>query len=171
MRNTRLAYPPRSRIERPLMCRGIKQAGIGGENVLCSVAMMDIEIHHGNALKTMHGARMKCSDRDIVEHAEPHRLRRRGVMPGRAHSTKRVLHFARHDHVDGEYDPAGSAKGRITSSRRCESVGIETHESGFRYRSENVTDVGLRMCASERFEAGFRRFPADQPRKFGSVED
>ena len=27
------------------------------------------------------------------------------------------------------------------------------------------------MCASERFEAGFRRFPADQPGKFGSVED
>src|SRR2546421_10640891 len=137
MRNSRLAYPPRARIERPLVCRGIKQGSIGSENVLRTVAMMDIEIDHGNALEAMHGARMKRSGSDIVEQAESHRLCRRGVMPGRAHSTKRVLHFARHDHVDGEYDRAGSAKCRITGSRRRESVGSQADKSGFGDRPEN----------------------------------
>ena len=132
--------------------------------------MMDVEIDHRNALETVHGARMKRSGSDIVEQAESHRLRRCGVMPGRAHSTKRILHFARHDHIDTEHDRPGSAKRRITGSRRCERVGIQARKSGFGNRPENVTDVSLRMCASQRFQTGFRRFPADQSGKFGRVE-
>ena len=54
------------------MRRGVKQLAIGRENLLRAVAVVDIEIHHRDALQPMNGPRVKRADRHVVEQAKAH---------------------------------------------------------------------------------------------------
>lgn len=56
--------------------------------LLCTVALVDIEIDDGDFLQAVFPQRMCRTYGDIVEQAEPHRSIRLGVVAGRPHAAK-----------------------------------------------------------------------------------
>ena len=79
-------------VERILVSGDVEHGRIVVEGVLRSVAVVDIEIDDSNAVEAVRAAGQRSGDRDAVEDAEAHRLRRLGMMPRRADKAERGLH-------------------------------------------------------------------------------
>ena len=69
----RLAGRAGAGIERHLVGRAIEHGRVGPEDRLRAVAVMDVEIHDGDAVGAMRGLGVAGGDGDIVEEAEAHR--------------------------------------------------------------------------------------------------
>ena len=83
------------------MGRGIEQVAVRLERGLGAVAVMDIEIHHGDAAEPVFLAGIKRTDGDVVEQAEAHGPARLGMMARRSHRAEGVVDLAGHDRIDG----------------------------------------------------------------------
>src|SRR3546814_17561737 len=77
-----------ARIERALVGRGVEQVGIVPEGRLGAVAVMHVEVHHGDAAQAVRLTCMQGTDRDVVEQAEPHGAVRLGMVAGRPHGAE-----------------------------------------------------------------------------------
>jgi len=145
-----------ARVVRPLMGRGVKQAGVALEHVLGAVAVMDVEVDHRDPLKPMDGAGVKRADGDVVEQAEAHRPRGLGVVAGRADGAKGVGGLARGHRIDRGADRACRAQRRFARARRERRVGIEVHTPGCRNARQHHFDISGRVRALERLACGLR---------------
>ena len=65
------------------MERDEEDAVVVAEDRLRAVAVMDVEVDDRDALEPEPGLRGARGDRDVVEHAEPHRAPGEGVVTGR----------------------------------------------------------------------------------------
>ena len=112
---TTLLAMPRSRaeagagIERILMRRGVEQIGIGLDDGLRALAVMDVEIDDGHALDAVFRLGMPCPHRDVVEKAEAAGNAGRGMMAGRADRRERRPDLAFHHRLDARHHGAGGA--------------------------------------------------------------
>src|SRR5207249_1607464 len=90
---------PGTRIERILMRRGVENLAVILEAVLCSIAVVDVEIQDGDAADVLipgsHDA-----DRHVVEEAESHGSGALRVMAWRTHDGQSVLGAATEDPID-----------------------------------------------------------------------
>jgi hypothetical protein len=149
-----LASLARAGLERHLMRRGVHGARVVPENVLRAVAVMNIEIDHGDTLGAMNGLRMPGGDGRVVEEAKAHRRGAFGMMAGRPRGDKGVGHPPAHHLVHGESRAARGMHRRLQSSRRHQGVGVEASEAFAGRRLLDRRDIGLGVCARERFARG-----------------
>ena len=94
--------------QRHLVRRGVHHGRIGPEDVLRTVAVMNIKIDDCHAADAVFALGVTGGDRGVVEEAEAHRLRHLGVVAGRAHRDERILMLPGHDSVcrgHGTADP------------------------------------------------------------------
>jgi len=106
-----LAGRARARIERPLMERDQEDARIALERVLRPVAVVDVPVDDRDS-PGAGGARRASRDRDVVQHAEPHRALGRRVVPWRSNQRERAGRRRRHEVArDGRAGPGGRPRG------------------------------------------------------------
>ena len=160
------AGPSGAGVQRPLMCGGVKQLAIGGENILCSVAVVDIEVHHRNAFQPVNGPCVQRPDGHVVEQAKAHGFIWCRVMSRRPHRAEGIGNFTRHDHVDRQDTTAPAARSAASplpgEARVSES---RLHETAVGNRIQQLAHMILRMNADERTisarGASLRRSPAN----------
>ena len=144
-------YRAGSWIERHLMRRTIEKVAIRPEDLLGTVAVMDIEVDDRDALGIVAGAGMERCNGGIVEEAEAHGAAGFSVMAGRTYGAEGIRGLA------GEYCIAGSgggsdpAQGGFERARRHPGIGIELLPFPFRIRnsSPNRADVVFGMSAGD----------------------
>jgi hypothetical protein len=78
------------------------------ENILGSVAMMDIEVDHQDTIEAMNFDRMPGSNGYMIQQAEAHGRLLKGMVPGGPNSAEGPLGFAPQDTIDGiDHRPGG----------------------------------------------------------------
>src|SRR5207249_3761018 len=90
---------PAVRIQRMLEDGDHQHARIAGENILGSVAVVDIEIDYGDALESVCGQRVSRTDRNVVEQTEAHGAMTLRVVSGRTNGAEGVPAFAFHHEI------------------------------------------------------------------------
>jgi len=135
-------------VERVLENAHHERARIAREDVLGTVAMVHVEVHHGHALQVVALQRVLGGNGDVVEKAKPHGLVARGVVAGRAHGAKGVFDLARHDRVGGR-----DGRARRTQRRRP-GVGVD---GGVRVYLRVWRATGLQVFAQPVVQAAQRR--------------
>ena len=66
----------------------VEDGVVGGEDVLRSVAVMDVEVDDRDAADSALQLHVACRDGDVVHQAEAHRTARRGMVARRPHERK-----------------------------------------------------------------------------------
>ncbi len=90
------------------------------ENVLCAVAVMHVPVHQEYAVELVRRQGVVGGEGDVVEQAEAHAARRRGVMAGGANQAQGVDILAAHDGIDrGRAAPAAA---RATANESGETT-------------------------------------------------
>ncbi len=84
-----------------LMGRGIHQTGLAPKCGLGAIAMMDVEIDHGDPLDAVNFSRLLRRDGYAVEKTKAHRPVGLGMVAGRAHSAKSIVGLALHHSING----------------------------------------------------------------------
>jgi hypothetical protein len=97
----------RPRVQRPLVERDVRHAGVGVEDLLRAVAVVRVVVDHENPFTAIseRGGR----DRDVVEQAEAHRALGPRVVTGGPHGEERGVAVAGSERVDGGETGAGRA--------------------------------------------------------------
>ena len=85
-----------------------KDARIGVEDILRSVAVVNIPVRDQNPLNVVLALRVTRGDCDVVVDAEAHSARRRCMMTRRPHRAECVLCLARDHGIGGVQDTPGS---------------------------------------------------------------
>ena len=106
---------PAPGIETMLEAGAEHHAGIVAEDVFGPVAVMYVEINHGDALESVVFQRVGDADGHIVVKTKAHGLVPCRMVAGRAHVAEGVFHLTRQDEVGGEDEGASSAEGRFRS--------------------------------------------------------
>ena len=76
-------------------------AGIGIENILCAIAVVDVPIGNDDAFHSVLFLCIARRHRDVIEQAEAHTAIGRGMMAGRANHAEGIGGFAFHHQING----------------------------------------------------------------------
>ena len=157
-----------------LMQRDRQHVGVAQEDRLAAVPVMDIPVDHRDALDPSHVLQVANQHADVREQAEPHRVRRLGVMPGRAAQHVRVANRAR-EHGVGGHDAATCRERRDLEAVATERRAATRFASGVRARAAHRLDVLGRVHAQQlllgrrsranSLEAVFEAADRDEPGK------
>jgi hypothetical protein len=105
-----------------LMCAEEEHGPVGVEEVLRTVAVVDIPIRDQYSADSMFSLSIASCDCDIIEDAKTHSSECRRMMAGRTHNAYRILDAFLTDRIDGIQYPAGGAQGSIPRSGRDDCV-------------------------------------------------
>ena len=83
-----------------LMCAEKKSGTVFVENILRSVAMMDIPIGDEHAFDPIETLGIACRNRDVIEEAEAHTAGGAGMVSGGPNQAKCVPHCQREQSID-----------------------------------------------------------------------
>ena len=89
-----------SRGVRAYISRRASAPGVGLQDALDAVAVVDVPVEDQDAAQTRRHRRQRA-DGHVVEQAEPHGALALRVVPRRPHDRKRAPHVARHHPLDG----------------------------------------------------------------------
>ena len=124
--------------------------------------MMNIEIHHRDAIQPVPLPRMLCGNGDGAEKAEPNRSGGLGMMAGRTRGDKGIAGLARDHHVHRRQRSSHPAQRRAKGARRHEGIGIELRKALFGLRFADMRDIGRRMGKAQIRLAGQRGLAAQK---------
>jgi hypothetical protein len=96
------------------------------EDVLCAVAVMDVEIDNGDPSHP-HRDRVCRSDRDVIVETEAHRAIALRMVARRPHQCERPTVRAGHDALDAVDSRARSESSDLERVRRRIRVGVQCH--------------------------------------------
>ena len=137
----------------------VSDAPLGGEDGLGAVAVMHVEIDHGDARQAVRMDGMGGADGDAVEQAEAHGGVAGGMVAGRAHRAEGARCLAAHDRIDGRDHGTSGAPGGLGRFRRHRRVRIKAHEAlAVEAGVEDRIDEGLGVHAFRGLAAGQGRF-------------
>ncbi|MFO0570233.1 MAG: hypothetical protein U0263_31615 [Polyangiaceae bacterium] len=119
-----LVGSPRSRIERILVEGDVEDAGIGEEDLLRSVAVVDVPIDDDHALGPV-GAGMGRGHGGVVHQAEAHGAVRPGVVARRANERQAIAGLAAEEAVDEGQAATRRPPRRLDRALGVERVGVE----------------------------------------------
>ena len=152
------------------MRRRVEKIGVALEHRLRAVAVMDVEIDHGDAAQPVIGACVQAGQRHVVEQAESHRLVRLGVMAGRAHRADRVLGLAAGHGVDRGENGAGRAERGFARAGRDDRVAVDHRAAHRRDHAEDAVDEFGRMAERQEAGIGHRRLAPIERRELGRLQ-
>ena len=93
-----------------------ENTGIGVENILRPVAVVNVPVGNDNAFHSVFLLRIAGGHRDVIEQTKPHAAIGRGVMAGRANHAEGVGRFALHHKVDGVQAYARRSQGHVVGA-------------------------------------------------------
>ena len=137
-----------------------EEIAVAFERRLGTVAVVDVEVDHGDARTPVSAPRPLSADHDIVEEAEPHWPARLGMVAGWAHRAEGVVHLAGEHRVHGSRHCACRAPRRLARGRRHDRVGIDRNPSLVGHVGENGVHQLLVVCPGEAFGLADRRLAA-----------
>ena len=108
------------------MRRDVQDARVLVENILGAVAVVHVVIHDHDAAELVRIEQVARGDRDVVQQAEAHAARGRGVMAGRAHERDAVVHLPPLHGIRERDARAGGQQRDLVRVRRDVRVGVET---------------------------------------------
>ena len=123
--NAGLAARSGSGIKRHLMGGGIEEIGVGFKGGLCAVAVMDVEVDHGDALDAMFLASMLRGNRGTVEQAKAHGVVGFGMMSRRSYGAEDMPGLPRNQPIHRINGGTGSTQSRLSRLRRNTGIGIQ----------------------------------------------
>ena len=112
-------------VKRVLVEAHHQDAVIPRHDVFSAIAVVNVKIDDGHALKAVPLQRVFGGDSHVVEKAESHCLVAAGVVPRRAHRAEGVFHFARHHRVGRRQRRASAAQRGRPRQRVHGGVGIQ----------------------------------------------
>ena len=115
---------------------------VGPERGLRAVAVMHVEIDHGDPLGPVPGPRMLGGDRDIVEKTEAHRTVGLGVVSGRTDAAKRIGDLAGHHRIGGAYRGAYPMENSAQRAGRHDLIAIDMDHAAIRSSGPDRLDMG-----------------------------
>ena len=107
----------------------VKKIRVVPENVFCPIAVVHIEIDHGDSLEKPYFTGMKRTDGDIVEKTKSHRAIGRRVMSRRTYRAEGVLHLPIRDAIDRAHNGARCAQRGFARTGRHRCIGIDERKS------------------------------------------
>ena len=140
-----------------LVGRTVHHGSIVPEDVLNSIAVVNVEIDDDDALGAMGGLRMPGGDPRVIEEAEAHRRRGFRVVPGRTRGDEGVARLPGHHLVDCEHRPAGRSQGGLESAGRHRSVGVDRSQPELWLRRPDRLDIVSRVDALDGGDVRARR--------------
>jgi len=145
-----------ARIEGRLVDGAEEQAVVSLEGGLGAVAVVDVEIDHGDPGHTL-SLGHAGGDGDIGEHAEAHGGVRLGVVARRADSGEGAGGLAADHGADGIDHGAGGEAGGADAARRQHSVGVQLAQATGRRSGEQAGDMVGGVKAFEVGDGGLGR--------------
>jgi hypothetical protein len=152
------------------MARCVEKLGIVFEHMLRAVAVVHVEIDHGNSPQPVFGARMQSPHGHIVEDAEPHRLGGFGMVARRAHGGKHIARLAAAHGIHACDHGACRAQGGVFGTGRDDRVAVDLMAAHGRNGAQHRLDEGARMHKAQSVVGGARSRHAHQPGKRRIVE-
>ena len=136
---------PRAGVVRVLMGRYVQHARVIVETVLGAVAVVQVPVHHQNPAQPKAFPQILRPNRNAVEEAKTHGPVAFGMMAGRSHQGKAVVHLALHDRIQNGQQTAGGEQGRLIrlcghASIRIKGRGFETGGGGDLANQTGVVD-------------------------------
>ena len=128
---------------------------------------MHVEIHHGDAVKTVHLQRVARGDGHIGEQAEPHRPDLFGVVSGRAGGDEGVPGPPLDHGIDGGDTSAHTAQRGLPRAGAGPCVGVQPLHPRFGNAAAHAVDVDLRVPQQQRCLIRHRRDDPGQAVEFG----
>ena len=147
--DTALARRPGAGKQRHLVRRAVKQVLVGPEDILCAVAVVNIEIDDGDALGAVLGAGVEPGDGGVGEQAEAHGAVGLGVMAGRAHLAEGVGGFAADDGVDRGETGADGAQRCLPGAGGHDGVAVDVARVLERARRNGAHFFQMRLRVRE----------------------
>ncbi len=132
------------RVHRVLVDRDEQDVGVGVEDVVGPVAVVDVPVDDHHAREAVRRGRPPRGDRDVAEEAEPHRPRRLGVMAGRTQRAHAHVRLAAQQRVDQRHRAArGPQRGTERAGHRVRVLIDRPAPGGAQLLHEG--HVGLRV--------------------------
>ena len=119
------------------------------KNFFGAVAVVNVEIHNGNAAEAVLGNGMHGAHGHIIEEAKAHGFFAFGMVAGRADGAKGVGHFAVHHHIHGFHHRTGGIACRFKGAAVHGGVGVHAvgaHAGRHRFQ---VADIAIRVHARQ----------------------
>src|SRR5690625_6777805 len=138
------------------MAGQIKEAFATSEHLRRAVAMMNVEINHGDALDLVYRSSVRSAHRDIIEQTKAHGFIYLGMVAGRPHSAKYSLCSIGHDCVDRHAQSAGSMQCRDTATWTDHSVRIQHPHAFDGNGGQQLFDILTIMDSCQLFNTGWR---------------
>ncbi len=107
------------------MGRGVEDGGIGPDDRLGAVAVVDVPVDDRDALGAMGALGVAGGDDGVVEQAEAHGLVGLGVMARRPDGAEGIGRLAGEHRVDREAGRAGRVRGGLEAPRRNPGIGVD----------------------------------------------
>ena len=150
-------------IERHLVGRAVEEIGIGPEDVLGAVAVVDVEIDDRHAFGAMAGAGIMGGNRHLVEQAETHGAAgsRRGGRAG-ARRRRHCRPRPRTPASTAAVAAPTAAERRLKAAGRHHRIGIEIFEALLGGHRTDAVEMLGRMGAEDVLVAAERRFAAQE---------
>ena len=145
------------RVERMLEGGADHHPAIVEKDVLCTVAVVDVEIDDGHALKAVLFDGVGGADGNVVEQAESHGTAIFGMMPRRAHVAEGIAHLAFDHQIGGEHVRARGPQGGIDAVRIQAGVAVDVQQTRARGRGDEFLDVTAIVHARQLFNGGLWR--------------
>ena len=153
---------PGSRIEWHLVGGGKQHGFIFVEDVLGTIAVMDIEIDNRHPFGAVFLLGVSRGNGNRVDKAEAHRRRFLGMMAGWAHGAEHIVGTSLEHIVDPRKSPADCPSYGFPAFRRGGGIGIDLRQACFGDQRMNALDIGLRVRQLETRRVGLRRLLAFQ---------
>jgi hypothetical protein len=142
-----------ARIMRILMYRDVHHLRRFVKDLLRAVAVMDIPVDYQDTVEAVIHEPVRA-DRNIVEQAKAHRVRRTGVMARRTDDRKRIVGLAFQHRLDRTQNSAGAQQSCAKRMGRSARVGIEVvavEPGGSRHLRDIAAVVAERHFIERRF--------------------
>src|SRR4030042_3982243 len=128
----------------------IEHPGVGVEDFLCPVAVMDIEIHNEYPFQFVVILSIFGCYGDIVEQTKAHRLTDSGVMPRRSHYCEGVVNLTCHHRIESSQCASYSVEGNLVRGGR--GIGVAVQPAAAACSGTLDTGEGVAaMCRSQLF--------------------
>ena len=145
------------------MRRAVEESGIGLDDGLRSLAVMDVEVEDGDPLDAVFRLGVACADGDVVEQAEAAGNVGCGVMAGRTDRGEGRPDPAFHHRLDARHRGAGGAQHGFGAALAHHGVAVDMNMlAGRGPDAEDRLDIILRMNPRQLFHRGGGRGDADQ---------
>ena len=153
------------------MRRAIEESGVGLDDGLRSLAVMDVEVEDGDPLDAVFRLGVAGADGDVVEQAEAAGNVGRGVVAGRTDRGESRPDPAFHHRLDAGHRGAGGAQHGFGAALAHHGVAVDMDMlAGPGPDAEDRLDIVLRMNARQLLHRGGGRGEADQAGKGRVVE-